>query len=289
MSIYEKDEDLRAKECPNCLSNSHVQPMLNFSFSTCCGQLVCENCLTTRHHGNRKLACVKCLKVGSIKDYCLEDWETQQYKKRAEICGRVGKYFVATFDDFAHGGQADPTLEVKNDEARLKYNDYLELMQTIIYGLNSLIPEDSKEAENLLDEFSKRSDTKLLLLKKEKMKLKLYHQQFSLSTSTTTSDVPVTGGEDKKNQNSRQTSLSTHPVALLELMSQPVPKRIPSLHRVRVLQSLFDDKSITIPNSIDWHFLKEIIRMANHYGKIAGGWKEEYDQERAAQELSCFF
>ncbi|XP_071962443.1 CDK-activating kinase assembly factor MAT1-like [Antedon mediterranea] len=119
----------QTKGCPRCKTTKYLNPSLKLMVNVC-GHSLCENCVSllfSRQSG----VCPQCNTALRRNQFRLQHFEDAAIEKDIDIRRRILKDFNKQEDDF--------------DDLR-EYNDYLEMVETIIYNLvNGIDTENTKK------------------------------------------------------------------------------------------------------------------------------------------------
>jgi len=118
------DEFGEAIGCADCKTMKETRPQLRFKYSKCCGLVWCYDCVkdAPRKYKTSKLRCPGCgVALGTrISDWADENIDKQRYNQELSFRETYASTFNLKREDF-------DTVE--------EYNDYLEMVQDVMYDL----------------------------------------------------------------------------------------------------------------------------------------------------------
>ena len=126
------------QECPHCHTNKELKSDLQFLFSECCGYALCVSCTSQIFSKNTVLRCPNCNETVNKKKYSKNRLATQQFNNESHKRSTIHISCNLRRGDFK-------TLK--------EWNDYLELVEDIVYDLSHGNAQERKQAEEKLKDF----------------------------------------------------------------------------------------------------------------------------------------
>eukprot|EP00823_Brevimastigomonas_motovehiculus_P005244 TRINITY_DN375_c1_g1_i1.p1 TRINITY_DN375_c1_g1~~TRINITY_DN375_c1_g1_i1.p1 ORF type:complete len:254 (+),score=51.42 TRINITY_DN375_c1_g1_i1:89-850(+) len=179
-------EDQSDLSCPFCNTLRASQPNLEFLYSTCCGFLICKNCISRQLFvTSRRVSCQLCGVEITSRSFVKETLDRQQYKKETNTRARLNKVFNMRRDDFKTLGE---------------YNDYLETVQDIVFDLTYGSKSEQIQAEKKVLEYERKHREQIQ---------RNYGVQQQSSSSSSSSSLSVASSSSSSALSTSSTSVSS--------------------------------------------------------------------------------
>lgn len=144
-------------KCPSCGSDKGRDPNLKLFFANCCDARMCENCIVQKFSQKRKIECVGCGEPLERSRYKKNSLVIEKFRKETEIRKRINGTFNRFEDEF---------------ETKKEWNDYLELVEDLVYnGVYGDLSE-RREVERRLAQEKKLNRSRI-----EKNNVRRIHQE----------------------------------------------------------------------------------------------------------------
>jgi len=238
-------------QCPECKTSKAVLPTMKILYSSCCGRALCDACVGKLFSRQNRVACAACGQTTKQSEYFADSRDTQSYNKEAETRGNINRSLSLERKDFA-------SLE--------EYNDYLESVQSIVYGLVHGSRDEKVAADKSFQDLKRQMETRRqrALMRKATETQKPLPAEAVASTQALSSEL----GSDRA---AAATAPAFFAMPALPLAVAPKPRATPPLVAEKAGK----------PVDLQAQYRLEVMRT---FGKIAGGFNEQYNKERSYQE-----
>ncbi|ETO30466.1 hypothetical protein RFI_06651 [Reticulomyxa filosa] len=143
-SVEKLESFFDAEECPHCNTSKLIKPDLVFLFSECCGYVLCEQCLNGAFKSNPFMHCGNCNNKISKKSFKSESLSLQKFKTQSDARRRVNGMLNLRSTDFA---------------SQKEWDDFLERVEDLVYGLTYGNSNERSNAENELKKLQHKYET----------------------------------------------------------------------------------------------------------------------------------
>lgn len=235
-------------------------PHLILKYSSCCGRILCEQCINALFLRAKKASCHEC-KAEMTRDFWqLENLDLQRYRTEAQARTRANKTFRLGKQDF-------DTLD--------EFNDYLEMVQDIVCDLMGSKAEQIA-AEKRIKEWEEQNKDRVLRAQRAAT---FKDERTQLATAQTQA---ATSTYDKNIMMLPTVLTAPGPKALLTDVKRPLADMAKTLAVLSKLPPESRDED-------EFTDLSFQVAMGNHMAKLAGGWSADLDRRRALQEALALF